>query len=231
MKIRFMLAFMVTVLVACSNDDNGFSAGDVCPVDGTNRYGEANRGVFVDERDGRVYNYTTIGDQVWMAENLHYEFAMNSVVHPRTGEMALARDTCWYPEDNCEEMGLVYNWNAAFYACPQGWHFPIYREWITLVESMGGRSAANVRLRATTGWKELNRGENINGTDDCGFRALPAQKQGTRPGYSGYTFEAWAYTDEINVFYFKTYSYGSEVKMNTADAGEWELKSVRCVKD
>ena len=35
-------------------------------MDGYNAYGMPNRGTFVDERDGQVYSYTTIGDQVWM---------------------------------------------------------------------------------------------------------------------------------------------------------------------
>lgn len=68
------IIFLSLVLVSCAEDDEPeWKASEVCPEVGTNRYGMPNRGTFTDERDGRVYKYTTIGDQVWMAENLKYE--------------------------------------------------------------------------------------------------------------------------------------------------------------
>jgi len=48
-------------------------AAVICPVEGTNAYGEPNRGTFTDARDSQVYKYTTIGNQVWTAENLKFD--------------------------------------------------------------------------------------------------------------------------------------------------------------
>ena len=64
-----------TLFSAClfEDDEEEWDATKVCPENGMNAYGMSNRGTFVDERDGRVYKYTTIGDQVWMAENLKFE--------------------------------------------------------------------------------------------------------------------------------------------------------------
>ena len=77
MKKLLLLALITfsTLFSAClfEDDEEEWDAEKVCPETGMNAYGMPNRGTFVDERDGRVYKYTTIGDQVWMAENLKYE--------------------------------------------------------------------------------------------------------------------------------------------------------------
>ena len=73
---NLLFAFALLLLAGCIFDDSEeekWDAAKVCPETGTNAYGMPNRGTFTDERDGNVYRYTTIGDQVWMAENLRFE--------------------------------------------------------------------------------------------------------------------------------------------------------------
>ena len=70
-----VIGFAITslILVACTTDaDDSFDAASVCPTEGTNAYGMPNRGMFVDERDGQEYRYITVGEQVWMNDNLNF---------------------------------------------------------------------------------------------------------------------------------------------------------------
>ncbi|WP_295681626.1 FISUMP domain-containing protein [uncultured Fibrobacter sp.] len=72
----FLIVPMLAFVVSCTtepDDDDSWDAAKVCPETGTNSYGMPNRGTFTDERDGQVYMYTTIGNQVWMAQNLNYD--------------------------------------------------------------------------------------------------------------------------------------------------------------
>ena len=68
-----VISLFCLFLVACSESSTEpevFDASRVCP--------ENKRGTFVDDRDGQVYKYTTIGNQVWMAENLNYKMESGS---------------------------------------------------------------------------------------------------------------------------------------------------------
>ena len=100
MKKKFILFALLftSLLTACifDDEDKEWDATKVCP--------ESKRGTFTDDRDGRVYKYTTIGDQVWMAENLNY-----NVEH----------DACFYEEDDCRAMGRVYS-SDYLVECPAG---------------------------------------------------------------------------------------------------------------
>ena len=103
-----------------------------------------------DSRDGNFYKIVTIGNQVWMAENLRY---LPSVEGPGTGsrsnpyyyvygydgtDVSAAKATV-----NYSTYGVLYNWPAAMAGspssptipsgvqgvCPDGWHLPSMKEW------------------------------------------------------------------------------------------------------
>lgn len=155
-------ALLSAFLVACSDSGTSsesekvFDASVVCPVEGVNINGDPNRGTFTDERDGKVYKYTTIGNQVWMAEYLNYEGPDSYCV-----------------EETCALKGRAYFLTSARTACPNGWHLPSREEWDVLFTNMGGMDIAGSRLKATYGWTPLNPGQLSNGSDDCGFGLLP----------------------------------------------------------
>ncbi len=74
MKNILLLLMLVGIFLttSCTDSSSSFDADEVCPATGTNQYGMPNRGTFVDERDGQAYKYITIGNKVWMNQNLNY---------------------------------------------------------------------------------------------------------------------------------------------------------------
>ena len=152
---------------------------------------EITYGTMADSRDGKKYKTVTIGDQIWMAENLNYA---DSAKTP-----SLKGKSWCFNDDSlkCNVTGRLYAWAAAIDSvrlasdaddpqdcgygktctlpakvrgiCPTGWHLPSYNEWNALFTAVGGQSTAGKVLKSQTGWFS-----NENGTDAFGFSALPA---------------------------------------------------------
>jgi len=133
-------------------------------VNGTKRehYGKEKE-QFCDERDGKKYVYVTIGEQIWMAENLNYN---------ATGSKCYSNS-----EANCTTCGKLYNWATAMAnVCPSGWHLPSDAEWNVLMKSVNpdctdnsSCAGAGTKLKSASLW---TRG-GVTGTDNFGFSALP----------------------------------------------------------
>ena len=234
MKKPFKSILFAVLLVgffsSCAEDNSSapeepvdtFDATVVCPAEGMNAYGESNRGTFTDARDGQVYKYTTIGNRVWMAENLKYD------------------DGSVCAEKTCSSKGRIYGMQNALLACPDGWHLPSRDEWKKLFNDVGGSDSAGYRLKATEGWTPLNPGWASNGTDDCGFTLLPipASSTATNGGggnkHDGYIALLWTssrgtsndYT--MDGVFFETQTLEART-MTYYDT--WDYLSIRCVKN
>ncbi len=167
-------------------------------------YNESAKTLF-DGRDGQTYKTTTIGDQVWMAENLNYDDDNVSAV-------------CYNGEDSmCETYGRLYSWPDAQNVCPSGWHLPSEVEFNELLTTVGSENAT--KLMAVSGWYD-NDGQNnatepVAGYDSNGFCALPA---GTYGGGS-YKFEK-----------IITYMWSTDVSTEDDFAeGKFESNNARCL--
>lgn len=216
-KRFFFLCLMAfaSIFYACSDDGSSaeyvFDASVVCP--------ENMRGTFTDARDGQVYKYTTIGNQVWMAENLRFD------------------DGSWCAEDTCSVKGRIYEFENALNACPTGWHLPSGDEWNELFNSVGGADSAGMRLKATAGWTPLNPGQLSNGTDDCGFALLPipvSNKVTNSVGgekHDGYITYLWTTSPGINDYIVGVLFETPNVYVQEASYYGWNHLSARCVKD
>ena len=106
---------------------------------------------FIDIGDTR-YNTVTIGNQVWITENLEYIFNglnVSSEESPITGEPTTP--TAWLYKDGIDEVycdnRLLYNGYAIKYLednksilLPKGWHVPTLADWQTLFDTVSNIS-------------------------------------------------------------------------------------------
>ena len=110
-----------------------------------------NSGTIEDVRDGKVYKTIGIGTQMWMAENLQYEYKVwneaknDSVVYGYSeyndGDYSwvAAMDSAGVFSDNgkgCGEDHCFAEYPVRG-VCPEGWHLPDTTEWKTLYKTVG----------------------------------------------------------------------------------------------
>lgn len=199
-------------------------------------------GTFTDSRDGNVYKWVKIGNQIWMAENLKY---LPSVVGPSIS----SNTTPFYyvydynstnvtdAKTNYTTYGVLYNWLAAMNACPSGWHLPSDAEWRQLTTAEGGMSIASGKLKevGTTHW--IN--PNAEATDETSFNALPGGcrvDDGTFSlvGQEGYWWCSTQDDDEEdydpNLAFFWNMKHNSSKIFRSITNKEFAF-SVRCIKD
>ena len=227
-----LLSFAM-LLAACGDDDNSFKAKDDRPTSSSStatsssaekesEYDEATH-TLTDLRDGQTYRTVTIGEQVWMAENLNFNY-----------DGMFDHSYCYNDiEENCDKYGRLYQAKAAIAACPNGWHLPDSLEFVALIEAVGGEDVAREKLKSTSGWPEGK-----NGTDEFGFAALPT---GYRSGTMGTDREKaiYKYIGEGTTFwsasagksYGRVYmSFIEGYRLLTQANGD-DGNCARCVKD
>ncbi|WP_163439273.1 fibrobacter succinogenes major paralogous domain-containing protein [Fibrobacter succinogenes] len=134
-------------------------------------YFNAEKNTLTDFRNGQIYKTATIGNQIWMAENLNYEVDGQSYCYNNSA-------------DSCAKYGRLYTWAAAVGkseeecgngktcglsgkvrgVCPEGWYLPSDSEWSSLYSAMG-RSPYAMQAKGFANWPDA--------TDAYGFSALP----------------------------------------------------------
>ena len=211
----FILTVMSIFIFACSDSSAGFSAGDVCP--------ESGRGTFIDERDGQVYKYTTIGDQIWMAENLKYN-AEYSVCYDSLNGFCDTYGRFYSLQKNGDGLAELDE-NLVASVCPAGWHVPSLAEWDILVNEIGdgyNQKSAN-RLRNDSISSSYR-----TGNDECGFSALLGGAYIGKNHIEFYKFDAlfWTSTPMSDGMI-----YSVKIEQDITPFNSLYRMSLRCVKD
>lgn len=223
------------------------SSSSVLSSSSMNSIYDAENKTLTDLRDNQVYKTVTIGEQIWMAENLNYETDVGSYCYGDSAEY-------------CKKYGRLYTWATAVGkpenecgfgkrycdlgegnvrgVCPAGWHLPSMFEWETLFFAVGRQALAGTMLKSTEGWEDKDDGTSGNGSDDFGFSALPAGSGFNDGNYSALAFSAcfWSSTEVTSNYAFSVYAFGMYLR-NGYDDGNLnnfsknDAFSVRCLKD
>jgi uncharacterized protein (TIGR02145 family) len=197
-----------------------------------------NYGSLIDQ-DGNNYKTLTIGDQIWMAENL-------KAITFNDGETIPWEYYCWYNNDivsNKMTCGALYNYDTATSKslCPVGWHVPSIDEWIVLTNYLGGSTVAGGKLKeaGTTHWVAPNKGA----TNESGFTAIPGgmarlkDKNAFYIGEAGYWWSTSFHTEMGGGFPHTKYLLMYLIFDSENGVDGWPTEgtelfySVRCVKD
>jgi uncharacterized protein (TIGR02145 family) len=199
----------------------------------------------VTDVDGNTYHIVTIGNQVWMAENLKTTtYNDKTPIPPVTDGMSWEElytpAYCWYNNDESskkDSYGALYNWFSVNTGklCPFGWHVPTSEDWIFLTDYLGGDSVAGGKLKetGTTHWLSPN----IGATNESGFTALSG---GLRNAYKGQFFdrgswEIW-WSSSVAQTGYNGYAYDrdltfSEGKVFKGSDNYQYGFHIRCIKD
>ncbi|MEE4177104.1 MAG: FISUMP domain-containing protein [Bacteroides sp.] len=198
--------------------------------------GNENLGTFTDARDGKVYMWVKIGEQIWMAENLAYNLEGSYITEN--------------PNDT-EICGRYYNWEQAQTVAPEGWHLPSKAEWFELMHYLydngyycGTVSTAVAKSIALPGvWNNSAVASAPGNPDDgcnynsTGFSAFPAGFYGFYGEYSLTYFGQWAsfwssnsanYDPSFAEYIGLSYDFDGIIPGNTLKTF---YMTVRCVKD
>jgi uncharacterized protein (TIGR02145 family) len=171
---------------------------------------------FTDARDGQRYRQISLGDQVWMAENLRF----------------LSSGRLCYNDEltACETHGGLYVYSEATNVCPEGWHLPTDLEWQELEMHLG----MSMDAADAMGWRGSDQGKQLKNGGGSGFRAfLSGFHANGSYGGQGSQGVCWTATpDPDNSAFALSRELGSsQSQIRRIGVLRVDAYSVRCVAD
>ena len=190
--------------------------------------------------DGNHYPVTTIGTQVWMAENLKTTSYQNGDPIPKVAEGPVwinltTGGYCAFGNNssNPSDYGYLYNWFAVDDSrnlCPAGWHVAENSQWQILGDYLGNDAGGKLKEVGTAHWESPNTGA----TNLYGFSAVGG-------GYRWHNSDSFSSINTLGYWWSSTetsettawsrrmhsYNYGFDYLSYDKRYGF----SVRCLKD
>jgi len=198
----------------------------------------------VADYDGNTYHTLTIGNQVWMLENLKVtKYRNGNVISNVTDPTAWSGLTtgayCSYNNSSTNKTtyGNLYNWYAVIDSrgiAPTGWHVPTEAEWTTLINYLQGATLAGDILKETGNahWT----GTYTGATNASGFTALPGgyvASQNNVYGFYGIGTDGqwWSATQVDSGNAWKMSLTNTSAQAVSESGAKQRGLSIRCIKD
>jgi uncharacterized protein (TIGR02145 family) len=199
----------------------------------TRNSADKNKDTFTDTRDKKEYKTVTVGDQIWMAENMAYQ--------PKDAD-GKDLSKCLSNADSCATFGRFYDWQTAVESvCPEGWRLPTEDDWrdlnetvyTTAVSLMGSAQNMGYFLASTKYWND-GAGLDIFGMDirpagyfsedgeivSVGYGTNYWGNAETEEGDAGFVMDIFEDSNDGSTYFYMDH-YG---------LNKTEYASVRCVK-
>ena len=192
--------------------------------------------------DGNEYETVSIGNQIWMAENLKVSKYRDGSSIPTghsnsdwgnlsTGAYAVYENV----NENANTYGYLYNWYAATDSrniAPDGWHVATDAEWTTLTDYLGGTSVAGGKMKetGTSHWNSPNTGA----TNESGFTAFPGGYRNDGDGNYGNIGSSGYFWSSSEIY--SSLAWERLLNYNSSEVNRYYTNkkhgfSVRCVRD
>ncbi|MCK4920603.1 MAG: hypothetical protein KAS71_06130 [Bacteroidales bacterium] len=211
----------------------------------TIQYGE-----FVDERDNKLYKWTKIGNQIWMAENLAFIPSGNCDFELWIEGFNDSFEDKWYciynNEDKyLEKYGILYTWKAIEAnedcdICPNGWHVATDEDWKELEMFIGMNQSLidEIKYRGNNeafGLKSnMDWSRNGNGNNEYGFNSLPGgyRHYGDGKFYNIGNYSLYWTATELSekTAFFRSFRY-EDNKINRYYDDKRSAFYIRCIKN
>jgi len=196
--------------------------------------------------DGNIYHTISIGNQVWMLENMKVTRYRNgdSIPNVTDGSQWLNLDKgayCNYDKNLSlvPIYGRLYNWyavNDLRRICLEGWHVPTDGEWQTLIDYLGGEITAGGKMKTTgtleegTGlWNSPNTGAN----NESGLGILPGGYRHLNGNFDRLNSNGsfWSASEAtVSTAWYLDLSY-KYADVNRYEVVKTDGLSIRCIKD
>jgi uncharacterized protein (TIGR02145 family) len=185
--------------------------------------------------------YSVIGNQIWMSQNLDVCTFRNGdpIFHAKTSFewMQAGKEKepafCYYDFDmkNGRIYGKLYNFYAVQDSrglAPYGYHIPTDTEWTVLTQYLGGVALAGHTMKSKTGWYESGNGDNSSL-----FNGLPGAYCNHNGNFFNITKNGYFWSsseDNTGNAWFRLLEYINTKVFRFNNYKEYGL-SVRCLRD